>query len=670
MIRTIFSTGHRPPSAADWLAWHARLGMTAVALVVSDQHERTPWGEELVVELSKAALASGRSVFWLVWGVADPQHATRQGDRLRRMVAALGDTTDLTIILDAEEPWLYEHARGELLRAADGRPVPVSAWAQDWAAYEWSVIAKDLTGVHWAITGHPRLPAPLISLGVAIGAGLGLPQVYDFLRPDPTNPTRPLDGHWSQKLAADPRPELRIGKALARWRAGIRAGAWRAMLPLLAAHHQHLLPGPPLARMRTMASTAQTAAEDLTDVVGVGWWDRLAVLRHPETEEVIASKETTMPTPLPQPLRRGHRGAAVRRLQDDLVHLGADIVTDGQFGRLTEAAVVDFQESHGLVVDGDMDARDLAALAEAVAAVAPATAAEPLGPRDLDETLWIRLGAALDLATGGAWSLALETGRPQPAGRTACVYGPGRGLWVERVRAEREMARGRLAPMDLGRAPGVWVATRGPGALGRSARLRSGREIPSFHCSSFTNWLAGIATGTNSRWTHTGNMPSLERLLDEHGRFSHTAQNTTVWCQGYGEYFSRLSPDGTTAEQHRLRGRGARRYLDAEELWRRRRELGALTLLGQSTLLRSGRWKYEHHTVALLRHPAWPDRLFRVAADGGRGGGGYSGTPMNIEVIDHREALRLERAALYYAHALTSLPDEIEHCPIALELGR
>lgn len=68
-------------------------------------------------------------------------------------------------------------------------------------------------------------------------------------------------------------------------------------------------------------------------------------------------------TPTPQPawppypgaaLRRGARGESVRQIQERLNQLGANprLATDGSFGPLTEAAVIAFQRSRGLVPDG------------------------------------------------------------------------------------------------------------------------------------------------------------------------------------------------------------------------------------------------------------------------------------------------------------------------------
>ncbi|MCK6508463.1 peptidoglycan-binding protein [Myxococcota bacterium] len=61
-------------------------------------------------------------------------------------------------------------------------------------------------------------------------------------------------------------------------------------------------------------------------------------------------------------LSRGARGEAVSVLQEALVRAGYDIDVDGIFGGGTEAAVFDFQENAGLVVDGIVGPNTWAAL--------------------------------------------------------------------------------------------------------------------------------------------------------------------------------------------------------------------------------------------------------------------------------------------------------------------
>ena len=48
----------------------------------------------------------------------------------------------------------------------------------------------------------------------------------------------------------------------------------------------------------------------------------------------------------------GDRGVETRQLQEKLLTLGFDLVPDGIFGAITQAAIIDFQAKNGLVPDG------------------------------------------------------------------------------------------------------------------------------------------------------------------------------------------------------------------------------------------------------------------------------------------------------------------------------
>ena len=61
---------------------------------------------------------------------------------------------------------------------------------------------------------------------------------------------------------------------------------------------------------------------------------------------------TSTPTATDLTLRQGDSGAAVSELQQLLNAKGINITVDGVFGNATRAAVVQFQQQNGLVVDG------------------------------------------------------------------------------------------------------------------------------------------------------------------------------------------------------------------------------------------------------------------------------------------------------------------------------
>ena len=61
---------------------------------------------------------------------------------------------------------------------------------------------------------------------------------------------------------------------------------------------------------------------------------------------------TSTPTATDPTLRQGDSGAAVSELQQLLNAKGINMTVDGVFGNATRAAVVQFQQQNGLVVDG------------------------------------------------------------------------------------------------------------------------------------------------------------------------------------------------------------------------------------------------------------------------------------------------------------------------------
>ena len=69
---------------------------------------------------------------------------------------------------------------------------------------------------------------------------------------------------------------------------------------------------------------------------------------------------------MPDPLRAGRRGEAVRDLQQRLAGLGHDIGVDplGAFGAGTEVAARAFQDARGLRVDGIVGSQTWSALVE------------------------------------------------------------------------------------------------------------------------------------------------------------------------------------------------------------------------------------------------------------------------------------------------------------------
>ena len=64
--------------------------------------------------------------------------------------------------------------------------------------------------------------------------------------------------------------------------------------------------------------------------------------------------------------QQGDKGGGTREIQTGLRRLGYAVAVDGAFGPLTEAAVIEFQEKHGLEPDGVVGKNTWAALIKAV----------------------------------------------------------------------------------------------------------------------------------------------------------------------------------------------------------------------------------------------------------------------------------------------------------------
>lgn len=299
-----------------------------------------------------------------------------------------------------------------------------------------------------------------------------------------------------------------------------------------------------------------------------------------------------------QTLRRGDRGEAVRQLQVYLKAVGKDPGdVDGVFGPATTAAVRDFQDDHeSLAADGIVGPETWGKLQQALEFVEevaePSEVAASL--RCSDET-WDQFER----------TVALVTEHP-------VRYGPGRGLWS----GDR------------------FVVTHGPGGLGRKNWTSvKGGTYPSFHCSSWTNFILGVLARRNADYCHAGNIPGLFALC--------SAPNTPViqagvgtW-RGYGDICRPFVSDGSSL--HRTGVSDRRRAIDLKELWERREELPTFFVCAQSSRTGPGTWRWWHHTLLFVvdhRKPGSP--LFRIAADGAyqKAGQRWSSKPMVYREID------------------------------------
>ena len=83
--------------------------------------------------------------------------------------------------------------------------------------------------------------------------------------------------------------------------------------------------------------------------------------------EVPASAPAPTPDPIPYP-HFGSQGEEVKRIQHGLNQVGYKLTEDGDWGKNTQAAVLDFQDKSGMNSDGLWGPKSEAALAAAIAA--------------------------------------------------------------------------------------------------------------------------------------------------------------------------------------------------------------------------------------------------------------------------------------------------------------
>jgi peptidoglycan hydrolase-like protein with peptidoglycan-binding domain len=155
--------------------------------------------------------------------------------------------------------------------------------------------------------------------------------------------------------------------------AGVRAEAWTDPSPGRAGRpHELGLPAHPTAHvrrcdelLRLQRSHGNNHVQRLLRHGGMG------IARVEASGLLGPANAETAPTASNQPLLRlGSAGPAVAALQSRLNDAGADpsLAPDGQFGPATRAAVVAFQQAHGLVPDGIVGPKT----SEVLSGIAPA----------------------------------------------------------------------------------------------------------------------------------------------------------------------------------------------------------------------------------------------------------------------------------------------------------
>jgi len=311
-------------------------------------------------------------------------------------------------------------------------------------------------------------------------------------------------------------------------------------------------------------------------------------------------------------LRRGDRGADVEQIQLRLRAAGYDPgPADGDYGARTAAAVLAFQADRpDLEDDGVAGPMTVGALDAAIAKKQPDVAAKAPSAVPCESATWAAFQRLVASVTG------------QPV-----RYGPGRGLWHD----------------------GKFLVTYGAGRIGGTIREwpnAIGRSYPSFHCSSWTNFVLGWLLRRNQNYTHAGNVPSLFDLLEKSADL-HQIPGGGAY-RGYGDACSRIEPDGSGAKRS---GCPDPKVVDARELYDRRASLPTFVTCGQSTRRSDGSWKWWHHTVLFVVDHRDRDRLYRIAADGYKGAQGYSADPMRWAEITDKNVGNYA-AAVYRAYGV------------------
>ena len=323
-------------------------------------------------------------------------------------------------------------------------------------------------------------------------------------------------------------------------------------------------------------------------------------------------------------LKVGSKGPLVGELQLGLKATGHhEGVIDSIFGPVTEESVRSFQRSiPELTVDGIYGPHSKGCLDRAL---------DVLNPLLVDEEQWDEAkGEICPLDVWEAWEnqvLPTITGLP-------VRYGPGRG-WYNPELNSMEVTWG-IKPNRFD-----W---KGRGGV-----------FPSFHCSSWTNFLAGWLLRVGDEYTGTGNIPPLWDVLLTEG----PARYQGIPYRGYYPHVIRFEPD--------------RPYLTSSEIWSRRHELLSFVIFAQSTRRKNGSWKWWHHTGAFTTdHRRSGSPMARIAADGYKSSGGvYSGTPMrNLPISASWAAAddQKHRYRLFCVEGLDSLDGEI--LKVTIEEGK
>lgn len=307
-------------------------------------------------------------------------------------------------------------------------------------------------------------------------------------------------------------------------------------------------------------------------------------------------------------LRRGSAGPDVEQLQLRLKAAGYDPGDiDSSYGPRTEAAVLAFQQDRP-----DLEDDRVAGPATLLALDGAIVRKPPTPKRDLTGVL----------CNATTWA-AFEQLRDALVANV--LYGPGRGLWVG-DRFVIGYAPGRKSHAD---DVNTWPNVKG-------------KLYNSLHCTSLCNVVLSWLLRLNEGFQHAGNIPPIFDVCERVGIQNFPGGGRYY---GFGASCAAIEPDGSGSTRT-----GLRRVLDARELYDRRDSMPTFVVFAQSTKMPKG-WNMWHHTGLFVFRDG---RMYRLAADGWKGPGGYSATPVSWMEVTPATIGRLGAAAYRCYGVLTA----------------
>jgi len=236
-------------------------------------------------------------------------------------------------------------------------------------------------------------------------------------------------------------------------------------------------------------------------------------------------------------------------------------------------------------------------------------------------------------------------------------YGPGRG-WYE-PGSSFEDGNGRF------------VCTIGPYGLGGADyKTQDSKKGPAFVCSTWTYFASCMLTRVNEGFNAAiaGGVPNIFDVMAKPHRV-HPIAGLKYGYYGFEPFFRLVTSRGCTGDR-RPSLANQPKEMDLLEIWERRElDLPEIMICSQAFASKG----FHSHTAIL-----WIDRktqtLYRCAADGGKTHGNiFSGTDMDIEIVDYNVAKRSALSSWYRCYGM--IPDNLDSvlakpaCELAFEVA-